>query len=176
MANELSTVANFRVRQGSDMLGLINAVKESLKKETRAWASTQVGIDSFNRWTKIAEMAGDSVTPLIGLFREMRKYAEGRSAPLTADAIRQSAKWFYENVEGGMPITTPSFAPSGLDVSFDQAVSSATASAKEAKPRRRRRKRSGIFDLKTGLIVGVPVALGLGLLVYTFATRKRQAT
>ena len=169
MANELSTVANFRVRQGSDMLGLINAVKESLKKETRAWASTQVGIDSFNRWTKIAEMAGDSVTPLIGLFREMRKYAEGRSAPLTADAIRQSAKWFYENVEGGMPITTPSFAPSGLDVSFDQAVSS-------AKPKRRRRKRSGIFDLKTGLIVGVPVALGLGLLVYTFATRKRQAT
>lgn len=175
MSNEIATVANYHVRQGAEMIGLINAVKKSLEGEVGTWARTSAGAESFKRWLKVADMAGKTTAPLIGIFREMKAYALAMKAPMTADAIRQSAKWFYENVEGGAPTPTPSFTPSSLNVSFDQAVSEVLPPAGETKPKRRRKK-TGIFDLKTGLIVGVPLALGLGLLAYTFATRKRQTT
>lgn len=176
MANEIATVANYRVREGADMVGLINAVKRALEGETGAWARTQVGIDKFKRWLKIADMAGTSTTPLTGLFREMRGYAEGMKAPLTADAIRQSAKWFYENIEGGSAAPSPVFTPSplaasALSASFDQAVSQTLA----PEVKKRSRKKKGLFDLKTSLVLAIPAALGVGLLIYTISSRGKQA-
>jgi hypothetical protein len=177
MSNEIATVANYRVRQGAEMIGLINAVKRALEGEVGTWARSSTGAESFKRWLKIADMTGKQVAPLTMIFKEMRAYALEMKAPLTADAIRQSAKWFYENVEGSPAAPTPSvftpspLAASTLPIGLDAAVSQALLP--EAK--KRRRKKKGLFDLKTSLIVGIPAALGVGLLIYTISSRKKQA-